>query len=230
MKKFVLVFFTAVLLVVPLSSNAGVGFVLDIKPASILFSPDMDGFSVYNNESGSYYYSSYEDRIEGFGSFVPSLNAGVGIATRVMYIDITGQIGYLVNGAFDGAFFGGDVALRFRLGRAVSIGPHISFIGTDLSWGGVNSSGSVEIDDPTGTALGLSFTAGHPMISFSLNLDLVTFEEAYVDTWDGWYADRSYLDLSGFSINMGVIFRFGGTSTARKKPKEDKPDYSDEYY
>ena len=46
---------------------AGASFILDLKPASILFSPDIDGFKV--SRSSGWTYSS--DTISGSGSWMP---------------------------------------------------------------------------------------------------------------------------------------------------------------
>ena len=70
---------------------AGADFILDIKPASILFSPDVDGFRV-SRTSGFLHES---DTISGSGSWMPTLKAGIRINTSALNIDLTGELGLL---------------------------------------------------------------------------------------------------------------------------------------
>ncbi|MFH0783437.1 MAG: hypothetical protein V2B20_15995 [Pseudomonadota bacterium] len=195
MKKIVLLLF--ILAFTPSVSMAGTDFVLSVHPGSLLISPDVDGFTASNG-----YYS---EEISGVGSWIPSINGGVGFDLPSMYIDLTVGTGYLVNGAFTGPFYQGDVALRFKLGQVITLGPHLSLIRYDLSWDG---SENVELSPTTGVAPGLCLTAGGKKVAFSMNLDYVN---ASVDAES---QDRNVrlssdsIDLSGIALSLGVIFRF----------------------
>lgn len=190
------------------TSFAGVDFILDIKPASFLISPDADGFEVERYYS-SYYYSYYEsDTIEGSGSWMPTLKAGIGIDTSPLYLDFTGGFGYLYNGAFTATMYVADVALRFKLGRVVTLGPHIGVVKFDPTWEGeLSDSDDVELSDCTGFMPGLCFTAGGKIASFSLSLDYLS-ASFDVETYHGWRASEDTLDISGFSLSLGVLLRF----------------------
>jgi hypothetical protein len=186
------------------TSFAGVDFILDIKPASLLISPDIDGFEV--EKSGYYYY--YSDAIEGSGSWMPTLKAGIGIDTRVLYIDVTGGLGHLYNVAFTANMYVADVALRFKLGRVVTLGPHVGVVKFDPTWEGeLSDSDDVELSECTGFMPGLCFTAGGKIASFSLSLDYLS-ASFDVETYHGWRASEDTLDISGFSLSLGVLLRF----------------------
>lgn len=183
------------------TSFAGVDFVLDIKPASLLVSPDVDGFEV---ERSGYYW----DTVEGTGSWMPTLKAGIGIDTSSLYIDVTGGLGYLWNDAFHANMYLADVAVRFKLGRVVTLGPHISVVSFDPTWEGeLSDSDDVELSECTGFMPGLCLTAGGKIVSFSLSLDYLS-ASFDVETHNGWRANDDSLDMSGLSLNLGVLLRF----------------------
>jgi hypothetical protein len=196
----ILLFCTIFVLVKPVQS--GVDFLMEFKPGSLLLSPDLDGFSVYHYGG----WTSYEDRVEGVGSFLPRLNLGIGISVPVIYIDITGGVGVLINGGIIAPFYTPDLAIKFKLGRFITLGPHIGMLFMNPTWNGQNSdSEDVEFSADTGFNTGLCFTAGHPKVGFSMTLDYVS-QTFNVETFNEWYGPDE-LDMSGFSINLGLYLR-----------------------
>jgi hypothetical protein len=183
-------------------THAGVNFIMEFKPGSMLISPDMDGF-VVNKSSG---WVSYEERLEGFGSFLPGMNLGIGVSVPVIYIDITGRVGLLANGGIIGPFYGPDLAVRFKLGRFFTLGPHIGMLFMNPNWNGENSdSDDISLTADTGVNTGLCFTAGHPKVGFTMTIDYVN-QKFTVDTFNDWYGPGE-IDMSGFSLNLGVYVR-----------------------
>jgi len=155
---------------------AGADFILDLKPASILFSPDIDGFRV-SRTSGSLYES---DTLSGSGSWMPTLKAGIRIDTSALNIDLTGGLGLLYNGAFQ----------------------------FDPTWDGSGSdSSNVKLSEETSIMPGLCFTVGGKTASFSASIDYIdtSFD---VTTHNGWVANDNSIDISGFAIQLGVLFSF----------------------
>lgn len=188
----------------PATSFGGVDFIMDIKPGSFLISPDVDGFKV--DRSSSYYY--YSETIEGSGSWMPTIKLGIGIDTPPLYLDLTGGFGHLWNDAFSANMFLGDVAVRFKLGRVITLGPHISVVRFDPTWEGdlYTDSDDVKLSGCTSFMPGLCLTIGGKMLSFSFSLDYLnaSFD---VETHNGWRASEDALDISGFSLNLGVLLR-----------------------
>jgi len=183
---------------------AGVDFILDLKPASILFSPDIDGFKV-SRTSGWTYYS---DTISGSGSWMPTLKAGMRIDTSILNIDVTGGVGFLVNSAFYSSMYLADLALLFKISKHATIGPHVSIIKFDPKWdGSLSDSSDVKLSDETAIMPGLCFTVGGKTASFSASIDYIdaSFD---VTTYNGWVANDDSLDMSGFAIQLGVLFSF----------------------
>ncbi len=183
---------------------AGASFILDLKPASILFSPDIDGFKV--SRSSGWTYSS--DTISGSGSWMPTLKAGMRIDTSALNIDVTGGVGFLLNGAFHSSMYLADLALRFKISKHATLGPHVSVIKFDPKWdGSLSDSSDVKLSGETSFMPGLCFTVGGKRVSFSASIDYID-TSFYVTTYNGWVANDDSLDISGFAIQLGVLFSF----------------------
>ncbi len=200
MKKILILFITVFVTMMSTPCFAGADFILELKPASILFSPDADGFKV-SRSSGS-------DTISGSGSWIPTLKAGMRIDTSALYIDLTGGVGLLYNDAFHSSMYLGDLALRFKISKHATIGPHVSVIKFDPKWNGsLSDSDDVKLSDETATMPGLCFTIGGKTTSFSASIDYIdaSFD---VTTHNGWIANDDSIDISGFAIQLGVLFSF----------------------
>ena len=188
-------------------AQSPVSFVLNASPLSMLISPDIDGFSV-NKSSGSYGYTYYEEQIQGFGSFTPSFKAGIGIRLSILYLDITGGLGYSYNAAFNAPFYGGDLALRFKLGKVVTIGPHFGTMIMKPKWtgsGDFSNSDYIDFSTIFAFVVGPTFTLGKK-VCFVTSIDYV-MGKSDVTTTNGWVANSSELNLSGFQLNYGILLR-----------------------
>ncbi len=204
MKKTLILFITVFVTMISTPCFAGADFILDLKPASILFSPDIDAFKV-SRTSGWTYYS---DTISGGGSWMPTLKAGLRIDTSALNIDVTGGVGFLVSGAFHSPMYLADLALRFKISKHATIGPHVSVIKFDPKWdGSLSDSSDVKLSGETSIMPGLCFTVGGKTVSFSASIDYIdtSFD---VTTYNGWVANDNSLDMSGFAIQLGVLFSF----------------------
>jgi len=111
MKKALIICIAFVVTIISTPCFAGVDFILDLRPASMLFSPDVDGFRV-SRTSGFIHES---DTISGNGSLMPTLKAGIRIDTSALNIDLTGGLGLLYNSAFHSSMYLADLALRFKI-------------------------------------------------------------------------------------------------------------------
>jgi hypothetical protein len=204
MKKAFLICIALMVTVMSTSCFAGVDFILDLRPVSVLFSPDLDGFKV-SRTSG---FITESDTIRGSGSWIPNLKTGLRISTSPLNIDLTGGLGFLYNDAFHATMYLGDLALRFKISRHATIGPHVSIIRFNPTWDGSGSDSSdVKLSDETAVMPGLCFTVGGKVASFSASIDYIdtSFD---VTTQNGWVANDTSLDMSGYAIQLGVLFSF----------------------
>ena len=200
MKKILILFITIFITMISAPCFAGANFIFDLKPGSILFSPDIDGFRV-SRTSGS-------DTVSGSGSWMPTLKAGMRIDNPALNIDLTGGVGFLVNGAFHSYMYLADLALRFKISKHATIGPHVSVIKFDPKWdGSLSDSSDVNLSEETAFMPGLCFTVGGKTASFSASIDYIntSFD---VTTYNGWVSNYDSLDMAGFAIQLGVLFVF----------------------
>jgi len=200
MKKILILFITIFITMISTPCFAGANFIFDLKPGSILFSPDIDGFRV-SRTSGS-------DTVSGSGSWMPTLKAGMRIDNPALNIDLTGGVGFLVNGAFHSYMYLADLALLFKISKHATIGPHVSVIKFDPKWdGSLSDSSDVNLSEETAFMPGLCFTVGGKTASFSASIDYIntSFD---VTTYNGWVSNNDSIDLSGFAIQLGVLFSF----------------------
>ena len=200
MKKILLLFITIFITMISTPCFAGANFIFDLKPGSVLFSPDIDGFRV-SRTSGS-------DTVSGSGSWMPTLKAGMRIDNPALNIDLTGGVGFLVNGAFHSYMYLADLALRFKISKHATIGPHVSVIKFDPKWdGSLSDSSDVNLSEETAFMPGLCFTVGGKTASFSASIDYIntSFD---VTTYNGWVSNYDSLDMAGFAIQLGVLFVF----------------------
>jgi len=200
MKKILIPFITIFITMISTPCFAGANFIFDLKPGSILFSPDIDGFRV-SRTSGS-------DTVSGSGSWMPTLKAGMRIDNPALNIDLTGGVGFLVNGAFHSYMYLADLALSFKISKHATIGPHVSVIKFDPKWdGSLSDSSDVNLSEETALMPGLCFTVGGKTASFSASIDYIntSFD---VTTYNGWVSNYDSLDMAGFAIQLGVLFSF----------------------
>lgn len=189
-------------------------FILDLRPASAIFSPDLDGFTVARTSG----FVTEVEEIGGIGSWTPSINGGLGLDFGTVNLNITGGGGYLLNGAFGGPFWQGEVSLLFESGDGhFRIGPHVGVIGLgDATWHADDAFGidpQIDMMGNTGWKGGFILHAGGDQVAFQANIDYVDVRYD-ISTQSGWVArDDSgntvtELDMSGVMVNLGILFRF----------------------
>jgi hypothetical protein len=204
--KWIVVFMLILMCMVGSNAFAGekVKFVLDAAPLTFMVSPDVDDFNI--RRSGG--YITEIEIIEGAVAWSPNVQAGIGFnAGEVIAIDFTVGVGHYYGGAaFDSTFTMEKISARFKLGRAVTLGPQVGLITFDnLEWLG---DAQVNFSDSDGQVYGFAFTVGIDKISFSLSIERMDLDPFTVRTEGGWQASSNELDLSGTVINLGVRMRF----------------------
>jgi hypothetical protein len=175
--------------------------IIGVDPASFLASPDVDGFSV----SRSYGRYRSSQTVQGVGSWAPMLKGGLQFGSESTELTVTIGGGGLVNGVFTAGMAELALDLRFRLGRRVTLAPHLAAISiSEPSWSG---SADVSFSGTSGGAIGFDFTVGGRRVAFDGCLSYVALSPIDVETGSGWTANSDELDLSGVLLRCGVLVR-----------------------
>ena len=174
--------------------------ILDLEPASVLISPDIDGLE-FRRTSG--FYTEVEE-MEGDGSWTPTIRAGVGFNTEGATFDLTGGFSGVYNSAFSGYMVRGEFGSLFAFGDMFRFGPHVGVVRMDLDYEG---DADVNLSSESGYLVGLRFTAGR-VVHFIANFDYLGMEKMDVEPRNGWTANDDRLDMSGVMITAGVRLRF----------------------
>ena len=194
-RKIHLAIFMLAIILSPAMAAAEANFVLGVTPGIFLYSPDLDGFQVTDNKN--------TDEISGSISNVGTLLAGVGIDTKPMYVDLTAGLGYLYTSTFNSVMYVVDGALRFKLTREITLGPHLSVIKYKPGWDG---DADIDLDDTTGFSGGLGLTIGGKALSLAVGVDYVNADFEVKPPGRSIKGDN--LDISGMSLNLGILCRF----------------------
>lgn len=188
----------------PSSASAKLNLIVEIIPVGVLFSSRLQGFTVSK--------AGLTDRISSSASFTPIERIGVAVETPSGSVDLTAGAGLLVNDGLLGSIYTGDAAWRFKIGKTASLAPHVGVVSIMPRWLGLkglrhSSTNDVSISDGVGAMPGLTFAAGK-MIGFTASADYLIMPPLNVTAKNGWTANRSTIDLSGFMLRIGVVFRF----------------------
>lgn len=178
------------------------------EPLGVLFSPDIDGFTVSQTtrtRTGTRTTTRTEiEEIEGIGSWAPMLKAGLRFDANILYVDVAAGGGGLINGAFVAPLGTLEAAARFKLGRAVTLGPYVAYVGVgEPEW---VEDADVTFSSTDGVEFGLGFTAGGRRAAFSASLGYLALSAVDVETGGEWTASDDELDLSGVFVKLGVRF------------------------
>lgn len=202
---FALIALSAVIFCHTLNAQSPVSFVMNISPGSFLTSFQLSEFSVSQGIPGS--TSMHVDGIDGSLSLTPFVGLGVSINTSVLFIDITGNGGFLYNKVFYGSTYKGDIALRFRPSSVFTVGIHGGPVFGKLNWDHDGPSGNddVELSKFIGYNFGPTMTIGKSA-NFVFSVDYL-IAGADVDTHNGWRASDSEINLSGLVVSFGFLLR-----------------------
>ncbi len=184
------------------SQDGGAKLIIELLPASFLFSSDIDGFKATKVSGGT----TWTEEIEGTGSWLPSVRGGLSLDFNFMEVDLTGGGGVLANAAMYASFVTGDVALRFKPSKNFSIGPHFGIIRfSDLEWA---QDADITFSDADGTIVGIVTTFEFSPVFLILSVDYLSATFDVESTSNGWTTNDNEVDVSGTVIQFGVGFRF----------------------
>ena len=191
-----------------------VKFLLDLRPGNFGMADGLEGFEVSGVDCYGLSCYSYTDTVTSGFMWLPTINAGVGINTPMMEIDVTAGFGFMMAGGMVGYTLQGDVAARFKLGEKATIGPHLGLMYISPTWygGGYTTADDITIEGASGIMVGGSLTAGKK-VAFVASIDKLMMSEMAVtanslSTYDYVVAPTT-LDLSGWLVQLGIMFRFG---------------------
>jgi hypothetical protein len=180
--------------------------ILEADPASVLLSPDVDGFSLTRSYSSRYYSYTMRESCSGIGSWAPMLRGGAGFVSNKLTTDVTIGGGALVNGCFVAPMGALSVDIRLRPNRLVTIGPHLALVTIgEPEWQGI---ADVSFSSTSGFEAGLDFTVGKRRVAFGASLSYISLSPLDVTTEGGWVASSDQLDLSGAILKLGAVFHF----------------------
>ena len=174
--------------------------VVNLQPASVLFSANSEEFAAENNQYR-------KDSVKGDTSYFPSGKIGIGLDTEKMQYDITVGGGYLYNNAVTGPVLLGDLSIRLKMGDVITLGPHVGPVYiSSPTWKGdsdISLSGSV------GVLAGLMITVGNVSGQWSVVLS-ADYVQCKLDAEDGaeWKATTDSFDLSGYAVQLGFMYRW----------------------
>lgn len=180
--------------VFPAASVAETHFIIDVRPFSVLSSPALDDNST----------------LEYGASWTPTLRTGIDVDFDHTVLTVTGGGGYLYNPRsgggkdFSSSMFLADLALCLKIGRFVTIGPHLGVI--HFGDPEYNESRNMELSSCTGGMVGLCATIGNRRVAFSGSIDYISASGDITSTDSTPLSDDEY-DLSGVAAQLGVLVR-----------------------
>jgi hypothetical protein len=182
----------------------GIDIVLEAN-IPLLISPSARDFSTYYQG----YSLGISEKVEGVTSLIPMARAGVSFspAGDSFKVQALGGVGYLWNAAFSSSVLNGDLALLFKTGSRMYLGPHIGIMSFSAAkWAGTNE---VTFDKSTGIDFGLAIKneiGKNTDINFGIDYLAAKFK--VLGTEPRVTASSNELDASGVMITTGVSMHF----------------------
>lgn len=174
----------------------------EVSPANVLFSGDIDKFSVTNDATGL-----IEDQVKSQTSYVPTLGGGFEIDTQLWRYHVLAGLGMLEHDAFSANILKLEVAAYYTGGLQTGfmVGPHVSaYHFYEPSW---DESVSVHLDSTSAVAPGIAFTVGDKFI-IKGSVDYLLGADINVQPANGYSASSESLSLDGIMVSLGVMMRF----------------------
>ncbi len=178
-------------------------FIVDARPGTLLVSQSAGDFEALGPGPERLGVTELEEAAEF--TTLPNLRAGAGWSTDAAHWDLTGQVGYLLNERFRSLVAGLDAAVMLRVRRNIAAGPHLGYIRIlDPEW-----TGDADLDlDPAGALVfGVQAVIGYDIL-FVFAADYISAEPMDVTTHGDWRSSDDELDISGLSLQFGVMGRF----------------------
>jgi hypothetical protein len=176
-------------------SSVTFDFVLNALPASILIDTSSDKFEVTGTGGSTKLSTVY---------IMPNINAGIGMAAKEFYFDLTAGAGLVINDTFRSYLFDVLASASYAPSESFKLGPHAGLIRfTDPTW--LDEDG-VSFGDTWGWLLGLQLSMGDRIL-YLVSVDYIgaSFD---VNADHGITVNRGDLDWSGLAVQFGVRGEF----------------------
>ncbi len=178
------------------SSEAEVGWILDILPGSVLASFSGDEFHVRGDG---------EEEETSLVTSIPSVAGGARWDFSSGYADLKGGAGLLLNQRVNAYTLYAMAEALFEAKRSLLVGPHVAYAWyLDPEWWG---DGDVIMDDTTGWLAGISFIFGD-RVSYVLSADYYSLTFDVNEIAPGWVANNSEIEMSGVAAQFGLRLQF----------------------
>ena len=174
-------------------------FFVKAEPVSFLFSSKIDGFSANDGY--------IIETVNGSGSWLPMVMAGLEVNANPMVYSLAGGAGYLYNQAFNGAAISAEASARYKIGKLVEIGPHaVMLYFASPSWQG---STNIDLDSSIGFGGGLAFAVKIKSDTFKITGAIDYINGKFdVTCGPGVTASSNKLDYSGVMFKVGAQYCF----------------------
>jgi len=193
---------SALLFAVAQTGRPELTFIADARPGSLIISREAGDFEALGPEP-RLGVTELEEASE-YTTF-PNVRLGVGWASQALYCDLAANAGYLLNERFRSPLLGVDAALLVRLRRNAAAGPHVGFLRiTDPEWTG---DADLDLDPASAFLFGIQIVIGYD-IQFVFAADYLSAEAMDVEAHNGWRTSDDSLDVSGLSLQFGIMGRF----------------------
>jgi hypothetical protein len=150
----------------------------------------------------------FQEKVQGISSLMPLARAGVSFTTdNEMKIEALAGAGYMTNAAFSAGFYNADLALLFKYGRKVYVGPHVGVVGFNAAdWKGNND---IKFDKTTGFIVGVASKSElGKYADLNYGLDYMSAKFKVASKGAGVTVSDSKLDASGILLLMGISLHF----------------------
>lgn len=186
-----------------MAANAEWNVVMDARPGTILVGQGAGDFQALGPGPEGWEVTELEEAAEF--TTLPNLRIGAGWSSDMALWDLTAQLGYLLNERFRSLVAGLDAAVMLRMRRNIAVGPHIGYIRIlDPEW-----TGDADLDlDPAGALVfGVQAIIGYDIL-FVFAADYLSAQAMEATAHGDWRSSDDELDVSGLSLQFGVMGRF----------------------
>lgn len=194
---------TALLLLVAglcAESFAEVDLIVDVRPGTLVLSSETGDFEVLGPAPEPLGINEVEEG--GELTALPNVKLGLGITEDDYFLDVTGQLGILINERFRALALGGDVSWEYRYRKNVALGPHIGLVYfQDPEWTG---DAKLDMDDTWGILGGFQMSIGYDVL-FVFTVDYLFADPFELTVTDPrWIPSDDEIDIEGLAVQFGI--------------------------
>ncbi|MBN1510511.1 MAG: hypothetical protein JXB13_00715 [Phycisphaerae bacterium] len=180
------------------TARGEVDFIIDARPGTLILSQETADFEVLGPHPT---LPLREVEEAGTLSTIPNLKLGVGWSQPNHFLDLTADLGVLVNERFRAIMVGADVSWEYRFRKNVAMGPHLGYAYfADPEWTG---DAPVDMDATWGLLGGLQISIGYDVL-FVVSLDYLFADPFDVVVSAPWEGSGGEIDMEGLTVQFGI--------------------------